>query len=275
MEYRSPTRLQAVILDWAGTVVDFGSFAPTRVFVEAFASMGIDLSLDEARGPMGLGKQDHIRALCNEQTIAERFQRHLGRRPNEADVKQIYDQFMPLQIAKVSEYSSMIPGALECISTLREAGMKIGSTSGYPKAVMERLVPFAAAAGYSPDYVVATDEVPKGRPSPAQALANVIGLGLDDVASCVKVDDTVPGILEGRTAGMWTVAVRFSGNLLGLTWDEYRALSSEQITHERQRIDGLFAPSKPHYLIDTIAELPSIVSEINGRLARGETPATL
>jgi len=272
MRYQLPTRLQAAILDWAGTVVDFGSFAPTRIFVEAFASSGIEVSLEEARGPMGIGKRDHIRTLCNQPAIAERFQRRFGRSPNDTDVNEIYQRFMPLQIAKVGEYSALIPGALESITALRQAGMKIGSTSGYPKEVMNKLIPIAAAAGYSPDYVVASDEVPNGRPSPAQALANVIALGLDDVAACVKVDDTLPGILEGHSAGMWTVALRFSGNFLGLTWDEYRALSPKQLDSERKRIDKLFAQSKPHYLIDTIVELPSTITDINARLTRGESP---
>jgi phosphonoacetaldehyde hydrolase len=274
MRYQLPTRLQAAILDWAGTVVDFGSFAPTRIFVEAFASSRIQVSLEEARGPMGIGKRDHIRTLCNQPAIAERFQHRFGRSPNDTDVNEIYQRFMPLQIAKVGEYSALIPGALESIAALRQAGLKIGSTSGYPKEVMNKLIPIAAAAGYSPDYVVASDEVPKGRPSPAQALANVIALGLDDVAACVKVDDTPPGILEGHSAGMWTVALRFSGNFLGLTWDEYRALSSERLDSERKRIDKLFSPSKPHYLIDTIAELPSTITDINARLTRGESPGS-
>jgi len=273
MRYQLPTRLQAAILDWAGTVVDFGSFAPTRIFVEAFASFGVEVTLDEARGPMGVGKRDHIRTLCNQPAITERFQQKFGRSPNDNDVNEIYKRFMPLQVAKVGEYSTLIPGALESIAALRQAGLKIGSTSGYPKEVMEKLVPIAAAAGYSPDHIVASDEVPKGRPSPAQALVNVIAFGLDDVAACVKVDDTLPGILEGRSAGMWTVALRFSGNFLGLTWDEYRALSPEQLDSERKRIDALFAPSKPHYLIDTIAELPSVITDVNVRLARGESPA--
>jgi phosphonoacetaldehyde hydrolase len=273
MRYQLPTRLQAAILDWAGTVVDFGSFAPTRIFVEAFASFGIELSLEEARGPMGVSKRDHIRTLCNQPTISERFQHRFGRSTNDDDVNEIYQRFMPLQIAKVAEYSTLIPGALKSIAALRQAGLKIGSTSGYPREVMNKLVPSAAAAGYSPDYVVASDEVPKGRPSPAQALANVIALGLDDVAACVKVDDTPPGILEGHSAGMWTVALRFSGNFLGLTWEEYSALSSERLDSERKRIDQLFAASKPHYLIDTIVELPSIITDINARLKRGQSPA--
>ncbi|MEO1355921.1 MAG: phosphonoacetaldehyde hydrolase, partial [Pseudomonadota bacterium] len=28
----TPLRLEAAVLDWAGTVVDFGSFAPTQIF---------------------------------------------------------------------------------------------------------------------------------------------------------------------------------------------------------------------------------------------------
>ncbi|MGD8220137.1 phosphonoacetaldehyde hydrolase [Pseudomonas thivervalensis] len=272
MHYQHPDRLHAAILDWAGTVVDFGSFAPTRIFVEAFASFDIEISLDEARGPMGMGKWDHIRALCDLPTIAERYQRRFGRLPSDDDVTAIYERFMPLQIAKVGEHSALIPGALACIAALRERGLKLGSCSGYPRQVMDKVVELAAANGYSPDHVVATDEVPKGRPSPAQALANVIALGLDDVAACVKVDDTEPGILEGRSAGMWTVALRFSGNFLGLDWAQYQALTPVQRAAERTRIDALFAPSRPHYLIDTLAELPTVIDAINARLARGESP---
>jgi phosphonoacetaldehyde hydrolase len=273
MRYHPPTQLQAAILDWAGTVVDFGSFAPTRIFVEAFASFDIAISLEEARGPMGMGKWDHIRTLCDQPEVAERFRRRFGRLPSDADVTDIYQRFMPLQIAKVGAHSALIPGALEAIAALRERRLKIGSCSGYPGQVMEKVAQLAAANGYSPDHIVATDEVPKGRPGPAQALANVIALGLDDVAACVKVDDTEPGILEGRSAGMWTVALRFSGNFLGLDWDQYQALSAARLAEERVRIDGLFAASRPHYLIDTITDLPAVVDAINARLARGELPA--
>ncbi len=273
MNYQQPTQLQAAILDWAGTVVDFGSFAPTRIFVEAFASFDVELSLEEARGPMGMGKWDHIRTLCNVPAIAARFERRFGRLPTDADVTAIYERFMPLQIAKVGEHSALIPGALEAIAALRQRGLKIGTCSGYPKVVMDKVVELAAEAGYRPDHVVATDEVPRGRPSPAQALANVIALGLDDVAACVKVDDTEPGILEGRSAGMWTVALRFSGNFLGLDFAAYQALPAARLAEERTRIDALFAPSRPHYLIDTLADLPAVIDLINARLARGETPA--
>ncbi|HEH4312533.1 TPA: phosphonoacetaldehyde hydrolase, partial [Pseudomonas aeruginosa] len=270
MNYNQPATLQAAILDWAGTVVDFGSFAPTQIFVEAFAEFGVQVSLEEARGPMGMGKWDHIRTLCDIPAIAERYCATFGRLPSDDDVTAIYERFMPLQIEKIAEHSALIPGALQAIAELRGMGLKIGSCSGYPAVVMEKVVALAETNGYVADHVVATDEVPNGRPWPAQALANVIALGIDDVAACVKVDDTWPGILEGRRAGMWTVALTCSGNALGLTYEQYKALPAAELERERTRIEQMFEGSRPHYLIETIAELPAVVRDINARLARGE-----
>ncbi|GAA0563575.1 phosphonoacetaldehyde hydrolase [Halomonas salifodinae] len=272
MHYQSPDRLQCAILDWAGTVVDFGSFAPTQIFVEAFAELGVALSLEEARGPMGMGKWEHIRTLCDVPAIAARFEAAVGHAPSDADVDALYERFMPLQIAKIGAHSALIPGALEAIAALRERGLKIGSCSGYPAVVMEQVVARARDNGYMADHVVASDEVPKGRPHPAQALANVIALGVSDVAACVKVDDTAPGILEGRSAGMWTVALTCSGNALGLDYAEYRDLDAAELAERRGRIEAQFAPSRPHFMIDTLAELPAVVAEIDARLARGERP---
>ena len=272
MNYTNPSKLKAAILDWAGTVVDFGSFAPTQIFVEAFAEFDVQVSIEEARGPMGMGKWDHIRTLCDQPQITERYKKVFGRAPTDADVTAIYERFMPLQIEKIAEHSALIPGALETIAALREQGIKIGSCSGYPAQVMAKVVELAATNGYMADHVVATDEVPNGRPWPAQALANVIALGIDDVGACVKVDDTAPGILEGRRAGMWTVALVFSGNALGLTYEQYQALDAQTLIAERKRIHALFQSSRPHYLIDTITDLPRVIADINKRLGNGEMP---
>lgn len=62
--------IQAVIFDWAGTIVDFGSFAPTSIFVEAFKQgFDFEISLAEAREPMGLGKWQHIEAVGKLPTV--------------------------------------------------------------------------------------------------------------------------------------------------------------------------------------------------------------
>lgn len=221
---------------------------------------------------MGMGKWDHIRTLCDVPAIAERYRARFGRTPTDADVTALYERFMPLQIEKIAVHSALIPGALNVIAQLREQGLKIGSCSGYPKQVMDKVVELAKANGYVADHVVATDEVPNGRPHPAQALANVIALGINDVGACVKVDDTWPGILEGRSAGMWTVALTCSGNALGLTYEQFKNLPEAKLEQERKRIAGIFEGSRPHYMIDTIVDLPAVIADINSRMARGEVP---
>ncbi|ECF3780253.1 phosphonoacetaldehyde hydrolase [Salmonella enterica subsp. enterica serovar Oslo] len=272
MQYKKPDSIQAVIFDWAGTTVDFGSFAPTQIFVEAFAEFGISLSLEEARGPMGMGKWDHIRTLCNTPAIAARWKSEFGRLPDDGDVSLIYKRFMPLQIDKIGHYSALIPGVLEVIKQLRQQNIRIGSCSGYPAVVMEKVVALAKNNGYEADCVVATDDVPNGRPWPAQSLQNAIQLGVSDVAACVKVDDTIPGLLEGRSAGMWTVALLMSGNALGLNWEAYQALTNAERSEHRARIHAQLMKGGAHYYIDIIDDLPEVITTINQRLARGESP---
>jgi phosphonoacetaldehyde hydrolase len=71
---------------------------------------------------------------------------------------------------------------------------------------------------------------------------------------------------------MWTVALTCSGNALGLTYAQFRALDAATLASERTRIEAMFEGSRPHYLIDTITDLPAVIADINQRLARGEMP---
>ena len=40
--------IQAVIFDWAGTTVDFGSTSPVSAFMEAFRRAGIEVTDEDA-----------------------------------------------------------------------------------------------------------------------------------------------------------------------------------------------------------------------------------
>lgn len=267
-------RIDTVILDWAGTTVDFGSFAPTQIFVEAFRqAFDVAITLEEARVPMGLGKWQHIEALGKLPAVDARWQAKFGRAMSAEDIDAIYAAFMPLQIAKVVDFAAPIAGVSDTIAALRQAGIKIGSCSGYPRAVMEKLVPAAAAQGYAPDHWVATDDLAVGgRPGPWMALQNAIVLGAGDVAQCVKVDDAAPGIEEGIRAGMWSVGVAVSGNEFGATWEEYQLMSEEKIATQREHAAAKLYAAGAHYVVDTLAGLPEVIADINRRLAKGERP---
>ncbi|WP_374356613.1 phosphonoacetaldehyde hydrolase [Chitinimonas sp.] len=265
--------IAAVIFDWAGTLVDFGSLAPTQIFVDAFASFGIEVTLAQARGPMGLSKRDHIRSLLAEPAIAGQWQARFGQPADEADIDALYQRFMPMQIAKVGEYSQPIAGATTTLGWLRQRGIKVGSCSGYPRQVMDVLLPQAARAGIAPDCVIAGDELPAGgRPGPYMALANVLALAAGDVRRCVKVDDTAPGIEEGRRAGMWCVGVSLSGNEVGLEAAALQALPASERAALRSTAEARLRAAGAHYLIDSVAELPAVLAHIEQAIRDGLHP---
>ncbi|MGL4675732.1 MAG: phosphonoacetaldehyde hydrolase [Wohlfahrtiimonas sp.] len=267
-------KIEAVIFDWAGTTVDFGSFAPTQIFVEAFkTAFDFDITLAESRGPMGMGKIDHIRTLLNDPEIRGRWTAQFGTAPTEADAQNIYETFMPLQIEHVVHFAEPIAGTLDVVNTLKSQGIKIGSCSGYPTPVMDVLVPVAAQHGYQPDCVVASDEIKAGsRPGPWMALKNVIELGVKNVANCVKVDDATSGIAEGLNAGMWAVGITVSGNEFGATLAEYQQMTTDEINTRKAYAEKRMKDAGAHYVIETVADLPKILEEIQKRRNNGEKP---
>ncbi|MBK8535053.1 MAG: phosphonoacetaldehyde hydrolase [Candidatus Competibacteraceae bacterium] len=268
--YRGP--VQAVILDWAGTTVDFGSLAPAMAFVQLFAEQGIAISVAEVRGPMGTEKREHIRQLCQLPTIAACWNERYGTEPDEADIDRLYEAFVPLQIAAIRDCAQLIPGCRETVAALRERGIRIGANTGYSREMAEPLMHAAADQGYIPDSAVCATEVPRGRPYPYMSLKNAIELGVETVQACVKVDDTVPGIEEGLNAGMWTVGVAISGNEIGLPLAGWEALPFAEQQRRRERAYSRLLASGAHYVIDSIAALPCCLDAIEVRLARGERP---
>ncbi|PJG57464.1 HAD-IA family hydrolase, partial [Aeromonas cavernicola] len=201
------------------------------------------------------------------------WQARFGHPMSHAEVDHIYRTFMPLQIAAVARYAAPIPGVLAVLNQLRDQGLRIGSCSGYPRPVMEALVPAAAAHGYQPEHWVASDDLAAGaRPGPWMALANVIALGIAGVHRAIKVDDSVPGISEGLNAGMWTVGLSVSGNEFGATWDEFTAMSEAEIAARRTPAEAKLRAAGAHYVIDTLADIGPVIADINRRLAAGERP---
>lgn len=266
-------RIEAVIFDWAGTLADYGSFAPTQVLIDAFAGFGVAVTLAEARVPMGMAKWQHIQALGRLPGVAQRWVAQHGRAMSDADVDAVYAKFMPLQIAKVAEYSSPIEGAVDTLAALRARGIRVGSCTGYPREVMDALVPYAASMGVAPDCIVAADDLKAGgRPGPWMALANVIELGIGSVAACVKVDDTCVGMQEGRNAGMWNIGLAISGNEVGLGLAEWAALDPAAQQRLREAASQRLFAAGAHYVVDSIAEILPLIDQIETRLKAGERP---
>jgi phosphonoacetaldehyde hydrolase len=264
--------LKAIVFDWAGTIVDFGSRAPMGTFVEVFHEFGVDITIDEARGPMGLPKWQHIEALMRAPRIAAAWQAAHGHRPGKADIDHVYAVFTPLNARVVASYGKLIPGAAETVAALRKRGLKIGSTTGYTREIMEPLLPVAAAQGYAPDNLVCAGDLAAGRPTPLMMYRCFTDLGVYPPATVVKVDDTEPGIAEGRAAGTWTVGVALSGNALGLSEEEWAAIVPAGRQRRADAARATLRATGADYVIDSVADLLPVIDEIEQRVTAGEQP---
>ncbi len=265
-------RLEAVVFDWAGTTVDHGCLAPVASFIEVFRRRGVALTVAEARAPMGTHKRLHIELLTRMETVAERWRTVHGRLPTSDDVDAMFEELVPLQISCLERYSEPIEGCVQMVEALRGRGLKIGSTTGFTREMMEVLVPAARRRGYWPDVTVSASDVPAGRPYPFMCLKNVIDLKVSSVEACVKVDDTIVGVEEGLNAGMWTVGVVMTGNEMGLQKADLDALDPELREVLAARAHARMEKAGAHYVIDGVADLLPCLLDIELRMARGEHP---
>lgn len=247
--------IKAVLFDWAGTTVDYGSRSPTQVFVEIFRQRGIDITVDEARGPMGRAKHEHIAMVAALPRIAQLWQIVHGRPVTHADVHSMYEDLLPLQKSILTSGSDVLPGVVEAVSALRGRGIKIGSTTGYTRELMEVVAPIAASQGYSPDVIICSDDVPAGRPAPWMNLLAAQRLNVYPMSSVLIVDDTPVGIEAGRNAGMKTVGITLTGNTVGLSEQEVRALSSEELQRRLAAAENQFRLKDADSILPSVAEL--------------------
>jgi phosphonoacetaldehyde hydrolase len=256
-------RVTAVIFDWAGTTVDHGSLAPVRTLQKLFAGHGMVVTEEEARRDMGIHKKDHIRAILRAKN---------GVPPDEGEVEDLFAAFIPMQMDCLAAYSAVIPGVPATVEALRARGIEIGSTTGYTRPMLDLLVGTAAAQGYRPDCALCPDDTVAGRPWPWMCYLNAIRLRSYPMHTMVKIGDTISDIEEGSNAGMWTIGIARTGNMVGLTAEEFATLPA---VGQAARLEGArrkLSEAGAHYVANAVADCIPLVEQIEERLARGERP---
>lgn len=264
--------IKAVVFDWAGTMVDFGCLAPVEALIEAFAAEGVPISTEEARRDMGRAKRDHVARLMKSPRVAEAWRQAHGAPPAEVDVNRLFAALEPLMQVRAAAHAELIPGAADLALALRAEGVRIGSGTGYTHAMMAEIEAAAARQGYAPDVVVCAGDTPSGRPSPLMTWAALIRIDAWPAQACVKIDDAEVGIAEGAAAGCWTIGIAASGNGVGLSLSDYRALAEpDRRTRLEAAVRSLQAAGAD-FVVETVAEARPALDEIGRRIARGERP---
>ncbi len=264
--------IKLVVFDWAGTTIDYGCLAPAGAFVKSFATRGVEVTLAEARGPMGLHKKDHIRAMLRTESVGGKWRAATGRDWTEADVDALYRDVTPRQVEAAAKYSVLIAGVPGVMSELRAKGIKIAATTGYFREAAEVVLAAAKRQGYAPDFNICADDVPAGRPAPWMIFRCMEALNVYPPAAVVKVGDTVIDIEDGRNAGCWSVGVIDSSNEMGLSEAEVNALPEAELSARREAIQERYRAARAHAAIADINKLPALLTELNAQLANGERP---
>ncbi|MDW0114308.1 phosphonoacetaldehyde hydrolase [Sporosarcina saromensis] len=267
------SKIEGIIFDWAGTTVDFGCFAPVNVFIDIFKHAGIEVTMEEAREPMGMLKIDHIRAMLAMPRVSSLWEEKYGRAFTEQDVKNLYAEFEPALMSSLSAYTDPIPGVIETVQALRNEGLKIGSTTGYTRTMMDVVIPNAAEKGYAPDFVVTPDETESyGRPYPYMIYRNMEQLKLSASWKVVKVGDTASDMKEAVQAGVWAVGVIVGSSEMGLSFEAYHALTESEKEAIISKTAHAFMQNGADFTIQTINDLPQVIEQINRLLSEGKRP---
>ncbi len=251
-------KIKAVIFDWAGTAIDYGCFAPVKGFMDGFKSIGVEITNEMARRPMGLPKLDHVRAIAA----------MLPAPIPEDDIQDAYAVFERDLLANIENHCDVIDHVPDAVAALRERGVHIGSTTGYTSEMMQKALPKAAERGYAPDFCVTPDRAGKGRPYPYMIWENCRRFGISDLREVIKVGDTLADIEEGKNAGCWTVAVILGSSELGLSREAVAALDAEALETEKRRVRAAFYKAGADYIIDDMRGLIPAVEDIGRKLAQ-------
>ncbi|MEI3608497.1 phosphonoacetaldehyde hydrolase [Pseudogracilibacillus sp. SO10305] len=252
-----------VIFDWAGTTVDFGSCAPVEVFLTIFEEARVPVTFEEARKPMGMLKVEHIRTMLEMPRIQSAWEEVHGALPKEADVVRLYESFEGQLFNTLRQFTTPISGVVEAVHALRANGVKIGSTTGYTREMIDIVKVDAAEKGYAPDCIVTADEVSgHGRPAPFMIYENMKSLDVADVRNVVKVGDTKADIEEGLHAGAYTIGVIVGSSEMGLTEAEFAKLNEEEKRAKIAEVREQFLSYGADATIETMAELPKLVREL-------------
>ena len=268
--------LTGIVFDWAGTVVDHGSRAPVATLQKVFEEAGVAITVEEARLSMGIAKRDHVASILALPRVTAEWHRRYAASPAEADADRLYAAFVPKQLACLERYSDVIAGVPQTVDQLRARGLKIGSTTGYTRPMLDFLISLAKAQGFAPDCALCPQDVPGGgRPAPWMCYLNAVRLQAGPLWTMVKIGDTPSDIQEGRNAGMWTIGITRTGNEVGLTAAEWEAASARQRSDALAKAAVRLCDAGAHYLLESVGDwagMSGVLDQIDARVSAEERP---
>ena len=215
----------------AGTTVRDQNYV-SLALQKALNNQGFEISLEQINPLMGYEKPLAIRMLLEKtkpkvETISEEL------------VEEIHTDFVSemLHFYQTSQEIVPLPQVEETFDTLRSLGIKIGLNTGFSRSIAQTIVDRLEWSDKI-DGLVASDEVPHGRPYPYMIQKLMAQMQINDVREVAKVGDTEVDVNEGINAGCPYV--------IGVTTGAF--------THDE------LLPYKPTHIVDDLSKIIPIVT---------------
>lgn len=209
---------------------------------------------------MGIEKHEHIAKLVQLPEIQTAWQKRYNRLLTPDDELMLFDQFETFLLKRLATQTELTPFVLETQAYLHQNDIKIATTTGYTRPMLELVAQQASQLGYQPDLMVSKEDVQNGRPSPDMIHKIQQTLKLNKPQIIIKVGDTVVDMLEGRNAGVITIGVLESSSLIGLTATELAALTpTKRQTLISEAKKTLLAAGAAD-VINNLSQLPAFIA---------------
>jgi HAD superfamily hydrolase (TIGR01509 family) len=190
----------AVIFDNDGLTLNTEE-AWTRAETTLYARHGATFTMDHKRELLGTAGP----------IAAARMERHLGLPGRGAALTA---DLHALVMEELQQGAPPMPGVVELLGALREAGIAVALASNSPAEFVDRALRTAGMTKAF-DAVVTADRVQRPKPAPDVYLAAAAAVGAEP-ARCVALEDSETGVAAARAAGMVVIGVP---SLPGITLD--------------------------------------------------------
>jgi len=144
----------------------------------------------------------------------------------------ILDELGDLVVDELQRGCEPMPGALDLIAALRDAGIPFALCSNSPRRIVDAALRGSGLTGAFA-VTIAGDEVAHGKPAPDPYLAAAARLTVDPRA-CTAIEDSPTGAASARAAGMRVLGVPSvpGVTLAGVVDAEFRSLAEPGLWRE-------------------------------------------
>ncbi|HEY0273959.1 MAG TPA: HAD-IA family hydrolase [Chitinophaga sp.] len=187
--------IKLVVFDMAGTTVKDDD-GVAKAFQAALQQYGYQVPLEDINPIMGYEKNEAIRRMLRRSLAPDAI--------TPEQVANIHRAFVDrmLHYYRSATDIAPLPHAEATLQALRRQGIKVGINTGFSRNIAQAVIDkldWERKAMF--DYLVASDEVPQGRPHPFMVQRMMEAAGISNPLETAKVGDTEVDVREGLAAG--------------------------------------------------------------------------